>query len=363
MNKCPKCNSDVNPDDKRCLKCGADLTATNNEETNKSNPQDSLDVPERLQEYTKIMLDTEKKPNKKPVALIVILSILTVIILAVVGMFATKMLYVEDGTLHFSNIFSSEQQEKLPVLNKDGETQTDPDGNVIYEEAVTDPNGNIVTDEDGNIIYNRPVTDENGNVIIDEDGNIKYEEATDPERQETVPTENKTDAPSEKVTESKTDDKTDSPTEKATEKTTEKETEKPSSSQTSKTVQINGEDYNVGDTVIYTVKLSDIAKPVCGISVQINYNSSMLKIDEDGLNFPELGAPVYNIDLTDQMLFNAVDINGYDFSKENILVEIPFVIQESSSTASEISTEILDIIDYNSQTLEVTTITEEVKKK
>ena len=366
MKNCPNCGTSLNDTDNKCLNCGNDLSEQNTQEKVEDKV---VSIPEKLKDYNAIMNTTHDKKNKNSKGLIITLITLIIIILIILAMFATKMLHIENGTLHFTNIFTS-QEEKSPVFNSAGEKQTDPNGNPVYQIPLFDENGNLVTDENGKIIYKRPKTDKNGNIILDDKGNVVYEETTDPIELETSPTKNDdkkpTVKPSETSTEKETQKQTEKPTEKSTEKSTQKPTqkptEKPTSSPSTKTVQINGKDYKVGDTLIYTVKISDVPKRVAGIDVQVKYNSSMLKINKDGLKFPELVSPIYNVDLKDEMLFNAVNLKGFDFSKENVLVEIPFVIQKSKSTASEIELNIKDMIDIDTNDLEGT-ITETIKKK
>ena len=362
MKKCFKCGKENDAESKLCKNCGAELNAQKDTTAKEDAPivektSTENEIPEKLKKYQEIMQsDTEKKDKKTSTIIKVITAVIIAILLILIAMFATKMLYIKDGNVQFQNIFDKQSQQVLddtPIKNKDGEVQTKPNGEEVHKEPVIDKEGHYVVDENGNIVYKVPVVDENGNVKFDDKGNVEYKEDT------TSPTKKEE---STEATEKTTVPTTQKPTEKPTHKPTETPTQQPTTqSSGAKTVQVNGKDYKVGDTIMYTAYLGDMPKLVGGIDCSLVYNDDMLKIDADNIKFPILTGVVYNTDLKDQVLFNAVNIKGYDFCKRNIIVQVPFVVQESKSTACEIAISFRDIIDVNAKNLEVATLEEVVE--
>ena len=112
--------------------------------------------------------------------------------------------------------------------------------------------------------------------------------------------------------------------------------------------------YQVGDKVTYTAYLSGVDAPLCGIDASIRYDDSKLRYDEASLSFPYIGKPIYNTHEKNEIIFNSVKLDGYDFSKQEVLVRATFTVTSTAFTSKDISLELRKMIDYNKKELKGT---------
>lgn len=112
--------------------------------------------------------------------------------------------------------------------------------------------------------------------------------------------------------------------------------------------------YQVGDKVTYTAYLSGVDAPLCGIDASIRYDDSKLRYNEASLSFPYIGKPIYNTHEKNEIIFNSVKLDGYDFSKQEVLVRATFTVTSAAFTSKDISLELREMIDYNKKELKGT---------
>lgn len=93
-------------------------------------------------------------------------------------------------------------------------------------------------------------------------------------------------------------------------------------------------DYSLkkGDTLTYTLYLSDCNKPVADMVGYIFYDSSALEPDADSLEFPSVVSVTRNTDLDGYIPFNfSVIGKPVDFSKKNPLLTLSFKAKTATS--------------------------------
>lgn len=113
------------------------------------------------------------------------------------------------------------------------------------------------------------------------------------------------------------------------------------------TVKINGETFNVGDTVTYTAVFK--CDKICsGITAGVTYDDSALELDKDSVNVPNLGSlMVSNLETAGVVKFIGLDVmTGFDFTKGDLLVSMTFTVKEGAAD-STIKAEISDIADID----------------
>lgn len=127
-----------------------------------------------------------------------------------------------------------------------------------------------------------------------------------------------------------------------------------SGNNSSEKVKVNGKEYKVGDTVKFTATLSKIAKDVCAISTQVNYDSDVLELVEGSITTPNIPSAVVNAKVDDMIVFNATSLTDpYDFSGEKVLVYIEFKVKGSKNSTT-IEPEVLEIYDFDVEELDYT---------
>lgn len=114
------------------------------------------------------------------------------------------------------------------------------------------------------------------------------------------------------------------------------------------TVNVDGKSYTVyiGDTVNYVFYL-ETAEALEDFQATTYYDSSMLELIDTGADkmFPVAkGAAVYNTEMQNAIKFNAVDINGMDFTNGAELVSFEFRVLDSGSVAISTTLEYMDSV-------------------
>ena len=116
----------------------------------------------------------------------------------------------------------------------------------------------------------------------------------------------------------------------------------------------NAPAYKVGDKITYTAYLSGVTAPLCGIDASIRYDGSKLKLVENSISFPYIGNPLYNTHEKNEILFNTARVDGFDFTKQEVLVSAAFTVTNASFTDKDISLNIKKMIDFDSKALKGT---------
>lgn len=110
-------------------------------------------------------------------------------------------------------------------------------------------------------------------------------------------------------------------------------------------VEIDGQQIHIGDTVTYEIRASGCPKPVQGVGASIYYDSGTLQYASGSIELPLLKGQAVNDGLQDQIIFNAVDLNGFDFFNDNVLARVTFTVISEYNPYPRLSFEVNSFID------------------
>ena len=119
------------------------------------------------------------------------------------------------------------------------------------------------------------------------------------------------------------------------------------------TVKINGQDFNVCDTVTYTAVFK--CEKICsGITASVTYDHNALELDKESVNVPNLGSlMVSNVETDGMVKFIGLDVvSGFDFTESKLLISMSFKVKEGA-TDNDIKIEISDITDIDTNIIPV----------
>lgn len=123
---------------------------------------------------------------------------------------------------------------------------------------------------------------------------------------------------------------------------------KPVSSDSSKFLKVDGEKYNVGDTIYCTYFLY---VPVDMLNFQgtLTYNGTYLKVKKANLIAPASYGGILNYNLDQKIKFNGTMLNGYNYTEpgDNFLY-VEYEVLKAGTTSTNISFEVLNDIDNKS---------------
>ena len=89
----------------------------------------------------------------------------------------------------------------------------------------------------------------------------------------------------------------------------------------------------VGDTLSYTLYLSDCEQPIVDMAAYIYYDSEYLELDADSVAFPSLMGVNRNTNLPDYIPFNFSALSApVDFSQKKPLVTLDFTAKKGGAT-------------------------------
>ena len=112
--------------------------------------------------------------------------------------------------------------------------------------------------------------------------------------------------------------------------------------------------YKVGDKITYTAYLSGVNAPLCGLNASIRYDGGKVRFNDGSLSFPYIGKPIYNAYEKNEIMFNITNLDGFDFSKQEVLVQATFTVTNASFTSKDISLQIQEMLDFNAKDLKGT---------
>lgn len=284
------------------------------------------EIPEKLREYNVDVSTAYKKQRKIPLGVKIIIAIVVILALLVAALFATGVFKIDNGNFVF-------RPEKLPGTVS--QVPTGPDGNPISSGS---PQSELPTDENGNVVQNNN-TSSNVSVNTSDtaNGSSSAGQSSGFDNSSTPSGSNSSGGNASSNDSSGGGDTSGG---------------EPGNNPAG-AITINGKEFQVGDTVTYTAYLGGINKTVCGVNGSVNYNSSLLKIKEDSIQFPNIGNPIYNAKEKDELLFNTSNLDGFDFASEKVLVKVSFeVVGTSSATSSNISLTLTELLDIDGKKLE-----------
>lgn len=293
------------------------------------------EIPEKLREYNVDVSTAYKKQRKIPLGVKIIIAVAVILALLTAALFATGVFKIDNGNFVF-------RPEKLPGVVS--QLPTDPDGNPISSNS---PSSGLPTDENGHAVQNSSGGGASDNPSDTSNGSSGGGQSSASGSSSTASSNNNSSGGGPASGNSSSSGDTSGGE---------------SNNNPSGAITINGKEFQAGDTVTYTAYLSGINKAVCGVNGYVNYNSSLLKIKEDSIEFPEIGNPIYNAKEKDQLLFNSANLEGFDFASEKVLVKVSFeVTGNSSATSSDISLTLTELLDFDGKKLEGD-LTESVSK-
>ncbi len=113
------------------------------------------------------------------------------------------------------------------------------------------------------------------------------------------------------------------------------------------TVKINGETFNKGDTVTYSVMFK-CDKKCSGINAGVTYDQASLELDKESVNIPNLGSlAIVNPDTLGVVKFIGTDVGqGIDFTEEKLLVSMSFKIKDDA-VDTDLKFEMIELIDID----------------
>lgn len=113
----------------------------------------------------------------------------------------------------------------------------------------------------------------------------------------------------------------------------------PAPSKCTVTVGSKGYTAELGETFTYVCKLKT-PKKIEDIQATLTYDSAMLELID--VKFPVMGdTPIYNTNLYNEIKFNAINLRGFDFTKENDLVTVEFKVIKKGGTAIATAIEVM----------------------
>lgn len=285
------------------------------------------EIPEKLREYNVDVNTAYKKQRKIPLGVKIVIAIVVILALLVGALFVTGVFKIDNGAFVF-------RPEKLPGVVS--QVPTDPDGNPI---AGSSTQSELATDANGNVINNNA----SGGVSGNPSGSASGSSSTG---------QSSSGGPvSSSVSSSGSTGSNSSSSSGSSGGSSSSGSQ--SGNNPSGAVTINGKEFQVGDTVTYTAYLGGVNKDVCGVDGSVIYNSSMLKIQESSISFPNIGNPIYNYKEKDELLFNTSNLEGFDFASEQVLVSVSFeIIGNSGATSGDISLTLRELIDFDGKKLE-----------
>lgn len=88
-----------------------------------------------------------------------------------------------------------------------------------------------------------------------------------------------------------------------------------------------------GDKITYTLYLGDCTEELCGIQMQLFYDSEYLELDEKSLSFPNIKGAVSNAKLENIIPFNWTTATDFvSFKKTKPLVTVDFKVKKAGNT-------------------------------
>ncbi|GHU82960.1 hypothetical protein AGMMS50284_5690 [Clostridia bacterium] len=114
-------------------------------------------------------------------------------------------------------------------------------------------------------------------------------------------------------------------------------------------VKINGTEFEAGDVLTYTVKISGAETKIAGINLEINYNKDSLTLKEDTISIPYTPSPICNSEIAGEIDIVWIDgVNGADFKDEHVFISASFEVKENAKPA-DITFKMIQIVDFDAE--------------
>lgn len=129
-------------------------------------------------------------------------------------------------------------------------------------------------------------------------------------------------------------------------------------------VKINGESFNVGETITYTASFK-CEKLCSGVTATVTYDDTALELDKESVNVPNLGLlAISNVDNPGVVKFIGIDVlNGFDFTKGDLLVSMSFKVKDGA-VDNDIKLELTELTDIDTNIIpaDSCTVEESIQK-
>lgn len=281
------------------------------------------------------------------IAVVIIVCIIVGVVVVKNSTTQDKAVKTEVGTTADGEVVVMQGTDPNGVIIENG---THPDGTLV--EVATESNGELATSADGSYVINYP----SDNANSESDSSKSENKNTSSKNNSSSKNESKTDSSSSKTgnsssSTSKTENSSSSNSSSKTENNnSSNSTTNSSSNETqqngSSVAVVNGTEYKVGDKIRVSYYLQSSVK-FSGVYADINYDGTVIKIDNESLNMPNLTGAMGNPDLENKVTFTAVSARAVnDFTSEKLLVSCDFVVQKTSQS-SDVTINIIELLDDN----------------
>ena len=211
---------------------------------------------------------------------------------------------------------------------------------VSETQIVTRVVNGVFTDEDGNILRDadgEPITAPSG--TPDSDAKEKSEKSND----KSSDAKSGSDEKSEDSKSDSDDSKSEGGSGKSeSSKSEEKKTpeKKGDDGDSGNNLKIGDMSCEIGDTVICTYYVTCPTKFI-NFQATLNYDSSLLNVEEAEVSGPASSGSVINYDLDGKVKFNGIKLNGYNYAKGAAFLTVTYKVLDSGSTNPKITWEII----------------------
>lgn len=110
-------------------------------------------------------------------------------------------------------------------------------------------------------------------------------------------------------------------------------------------VEVNSKPAKTGDIITYEIHAVNCTKKVIAVDLNITYDSAALKCLTDEIQFPSFNGIIANTDLDGEIRLNTIDLSGYDFQADSILVYAKFEVISDYNPYPMLKYEVTDFID------------------
>lgn len=317
MRICQNCNESFDETFGACPYCGTENAdqATKAEQPETTKPDQTEEnyddhfesaepAPTNIEEEGMVSTAQTTPPQKPKTARIIITAILILVI--IIGLlFGLGIVNVSDGKLHIGKdnpYITPTNPDGTPVIvgtNPDG-VPIGPDGQPV--EVQTTPNGEIVTNPDGTPVI--------------------------------IPNSSAGSSGSSQGASSQGASSKNNSSSSASSNASSSNTSKPN---TTGKVTINGNKFNVGDTVVVNVYFKEPKASFVAINAGIHYNSAALEYIDKSVNYMNLPGAVVNAKLENEIIFNCATLQAYDFGKAKVMISASFIIKDTASASEEVT--------------------------
>lgn len=119
-----------------------------------------------------------------------------------------------------------------------------------------------------------------------------------------------------------------------------------------KKCKVNDVEFSSGDTITYTLEISQANDKFSGIDISIYYDPDCLELNTEKVSVPVFKNALFNSDLKGEIRFNAIDIvDGFDFTNGGVVISAPFKIKDGEKQSSDITFSIRELYDMDSNNM------------